>query len=208
MGTVDALGEEDIQRAHSFLNILSVFEAEIACQNKSWRRVLEVIDERTSMAIVDLGTFEAITDLLWVQKDCPAEVLLAALEAILHASLDRSALSVDKFSRWLRAICTILLSRNLTADRMKAIGYVEQAVGVLQEHSEEGDPQAYPMDERHWLMGTVYNTGIECLHMSFLDEAKRWFEAAATICRYIPDGEARAERVSKTYASLLARYGG
>ncbi len=23
--------------------------------------------------------------------------------------------------------------------------------------------QAYPMDERHWLMGTVYNTGIECL---------------------------------------------
>lgn len=41
---MDALGEEDIQRAHSLLNILFVFEAEIACQNKSWGRILEVID--------------------------------------------------------------------------------------------------------------------------------------------------------------------
>ncbi|KAI1789167.1 meiosis protein SPO22/ZIP4 like-domain-containing protein [Ganoderma leucocontextum] len=192
MGTMDALGEEDLQRAHSFLNVLSVFETEIACQNKSWGRILEVIDESTRTQNVDLETLEAITDLL----------------VILHTSLDRAVLSVDKFSRWLRAICTILLSRNSTADRAKAVGYVEQAVGVLQEHGAEGDAQAYPMDERHWLMGTVYNTGIECLHMSFLDEAKRWFEAAATICRYIPDGEARAERVSRTYASLLARYGG
>ena len=23
--------------------------------------------------------------------------------------------------------------------------------------------QAYPLDERHWLLGTAYNTGIECL---------------------------------------------
>lgn len=23
--------------------------------------------------------------------------------------------------------------------------------------------QGYPMDERHWLLGTAYNTGIECL---------------------------------------------
>ena len=23
--------------------------------------------------------------------------------------------------------------------------------------------QSYPLDERHWLMGTTYNTGIECL---------------------------------------------
>ena len=93
-------------------------------------------------------------------------------------------LSVEKFSRWLRAICTILLSRNSAADRTKAIGYVEQAVGVLQEHAADDDPQVrdpcagsgpldacpharvpqgYPMDERHWLMGTAYNTGIECL---------------------------------------------
>lgn len=44
MGTMDALGEEDIQRAHSFLNVLSVFETEIACQSKTWNRILEVID--------------------------------------------------------------------------------------------------------------------------------------------------------------------
>ena len=39
-----ALGEEDVQRAHSFLNVLSVFETEIACQLKTWCRILEVIE--------------------------------------------------------------------------------------------------------------------------------------------------------------------
>lgn len=104
-------------------------------------------------------------------------------QAILHASLDRMSLSVRKFSRWLRALCTILLSRNSPADRAKAIGYVEQAVAVLREHSDAGDEQdvnqfsrnlsrrgtsnifdqVFPFDERQWLLGTAYNTGIECL---------------------------------------------
>ena len=55
-------------------------------------------------------------------------------QAILHASLNRSALSVKKFARWLRAICTMLLARNTAPDRLKAIGYVEQAIIVLEEH--------------------------------------------------------------------------
>ena len=62
---------------------------------------------------------------------------------------------------------------------------------------------------------------------SNLDEAKRWFEAAAMIARIIPDGEAQAQQVShrpyslrpaiadcfvyfqveKSYRELLARYG-
>jgi hypothetical protein len=55
-------------------------------------------------------------------------------QAILRASLDRSALSVEKFARWLRAICTMLLARNTAPDRLKAIGYIEQAIVVLEEH--------------------------------------------------------------------------
>jgi hypothetical protein len=43
-------------------------------------------------------------------------------------------LSVEKFARWLRAICTILLARNTTPDRLKAISYIEQAIVVLEEH--------------------------------------------------------------------------
>ena len=54
-------------------------------------------------------------------------------QSILHASLEHNALSLEKFSRWLRAICTILLSRDLNADRPRAIGFVEQAIGVLKE---------------------------------------------------------------------------
>lgn len=71
----------------------------------------------------------------------PPELLLSEhscalilLQAILHASLDRSALSVEKFARWLRAICTILLARNTAPDRLKAIGYIEQAITVLEDH--------------------------------------------------------------------------
>ncbi|KAH9850619.1 meiosis protein SPO22/ZIP4 like-domain-containing protein [Lenzites betulinus] len=202
----NSLDDEDMQNARSFLSILSVFGVEIACRLKTWNRVLEIIEDISRAQKVDLNTFEAITDILWVEKGCPIDVLFAALEGILHASLDRAALSVEKFSRWLRAICTILLSRSAPADRTKAVQYVEQAVGVLQDHAAERDPQGYPMDERHWLLATAYNTGIECLHSSMLDEAKRWFEAATTVCRFVPDGESRAEKISKTYSQLLERY--
>ena len=40
---VGVLDEKEISRAHSFLNILSVFETEVACQMKAWSRILEVI---------------------------------------------------------------------------------------------------------------------------------------------------------------------
>jgi len=58
-------------------------------------------------------------------------------QAILHASLDRGALSIKKFARWLRTICTMLLSRNTAPDRLKAIGYIEQAIIVLEEHGSD-----------------------------------------------------------------------
>lgn len=89
--------------------------------------------------------------------------------------------------------------------------------------------QPYPMDERQWLLATSYNTGAECLQSassglvivsrvtdkffsildsaSMLDEAKRWFEASTVICRFVPDGKDRAEKISETYTHLLARYG-
>ena len=107
-----------------------------------------------------------------------------AAEALLRASLDHNQLSVEKFARWLRAICTIILARNTTTDRTKAIGYVEQALAVIEDHN-DGDEvrykcfhmpcttadgmmdfnllQPYPMDERQWLLATSYNTGAECL---------------------------------------------
>jgi len=62
------------------------------------------------------------------------------------------------------------------------------------------------MDERQWLLGTSYNTGIECLHASQLDEAKRWFESSTVLCKFVPDGQERAEKISETYTQLLARY--
>ncbi|PCH33182.1 hypothetical protein WOLCODRAFT_93070 [Wolfiporia cocos MD-104 SS10] len=198
------LDSDDTSRAVSFIHVLRVFESEILCHLKMWRQLLDVIQETTSASdALAVSTFEAITDILWVEKDCPVEVLFTALEAILHASLDRSSISIEKFSRWLRAICTMLLSRNTAADRLKAIGYVEQAAHVLEDRSAEGEPEVYPQDERLWLLGTSYNTGIECLHASLLDEAKRWFEASTTICRFVPDGDNRAAKVQKFLFACL-----
>ena len=74
----------------------------------------------------------------------------------------------------------MLLSRNTTPERLRAIAYIEQAVSVLSDHSEERDengevctihfmnhevqligllraPQIYPLDERLWLLTTTYN---------------------------------------------------
>jgi len=132
-------------------------------------------------------------------------VLYKCLEAILRASLNHNSLSIEKFSRWLRAICTISLARNTPADKVKAIGYVEQALSVIEEHSDNNE--LYPMDERQWLLATAYNTGTECLHSSMLDEAKRWFEASTVICRFVPGGKECAEKISETYTHLLSRYG-
>ncbi|KAG1775142.1 meiosis protein SPO22/ZIP4 like-domain-containing protein [Suillus placidus] len=108
-------------------------------------------------------------------------VLFAALEATLHACLSRGHFSLEKFAR---------------ADRSKAIGYVDQAIAVLEEHGDarDGGDLLYPLDERQWLLSTAYNTGLECLHASMVDEAKRWFECSTIICRFVPDGRQRAEK--------------
>ncbi|KAI0727576.1 hypothetical protein C8Q72DRAFT_839118 [Fomitopsis betulina] len=196
---------EDTSHSQAYVHVLRIFEVEMLCHLKEWEQLLQVVNETIQTDAAAVDTYEAIADILWVEKDCPVDVLFTALEAILHASLDRGSLSIDKFSRWLRAICTMLLSRNTAEDRTRAIGYVEQAVHVLEDHTQDG-AQAYPIDERQWLLGTSYNTGIECLHASLLDEAKRWFEASTTICRFVPDGGTRADKISETYTRLLERY--
>ncbi|KAJ7115262.1 meiosis protein SPO22/ZIP4 like-domain-containing protein [Mycena epipterygia] len=195
---------DDILRIQYFLHVLRVFEAEMLAQLRDWDQLSQIVTDVVTSGPLGVGTYEAIVDILWAEPDCPINVLLNGLEAILRASLDQNSLSVDKFSRWLRGICTIILARNTPADRLKAIGYVEQAVTVIEDNSDGDD--AYPVDERHWLLGTAYNTGFECLEASMLDEAKRWFEAATVICRFVPGGKERADKISETYMHLLARY--
>jgi len=82
------------------------------------------------------------------------------------------------------------------------------------------------MDERYWLVSTAYNTGIECLQFVIdvfpivsvvgrltlvrsaccLDEARRWFESSTVLCRFVPDGKVRSEKIAETYSYLLTRY--
>ena len=39
---------------------------------------------------------------------------------------------------------------------------------------------------------------------SSLDEAKRWFEVSAVICRFVPEGKSRAEKVGLLFITLEA----
>ncbi|KAI0344026.1 hypothetical protein BDW22DRAFT_1412644 [Trametopsis cervina] len=191
-------GGEARERVSSFLRAVLVFHAEVSCHLKNWKDIMNVIKEATEFNTTNMDTLEAIAGILWVEKECPVQVLFSALEAILHASLEQETMSVQKFSRWLRAICTILLSRNTEDDRTRAIGYVEQGIVVLEERLSHlaDEHNLYPEDERQWLLGISYNTGVECFHASRAEEAKRWFEAATVICRFIPEGKMRSAKQS------------
>ncbi|KNZ75710.1 Testis-expressed sequence 11 protein [Termitomyces sp. J132] len=197
--------DEEVLRMQYFIHTLRVFEAEFLTRAKLWDQIPQLVQEIVNSGPLALNTYEAVADILWVEKDCPINVLYGCLEALLRASLDHNHLSVEKFSRWLRAICTIILARNTPEDRAKAIGYVEQALTVIEDNHDSDQP--YPIDERQWLLATTYNTGTECLHGAMLDEAKRWFEASTVICRFVPDGQDRAKKISDTYTHLLSRYG-
>ncbi|KAF8315267.1 uncharacterized protein EI90DRAFT_2946791, partial [Cantharellus anzutake] len=89
---------------------------------------------------------------------------------------------IGKFSRWLRAICTILFTRNGATARQKALGFIEQAVEVIRDAVERSE---YPMDEREWAFTISYNAGVECLGANMLDEGKRWFECASMLGTFI-----------------------
>ncbi|KAF9444140.1 SPO22-domain-containing protein [Macrolepiota fuliginosa MF-IS2] len=188
---------EDGDAAHVryLVHTLRVFETDFLVQLKDWGRVSAVIGEIVESGPLATDTYEAIADILWSDKECPVNVLYTCLEKILHGGLTHKSISVEKFARWLRGLCTISLARNTSDDRLKAIGHIEQALAVLEQHHE--NDESYPMDERQWLLATAYNTGTECLHASLFDEAKRWFEAATVICRFVPGGRERAEKVWK-----------
>ncbi|SJL03232.1 uncharacterized protein ARMOST_06583 [Armillaria ostoyae] len=121
--------ENDLARVGYFLHTLRVFEVEMLVRLGEWEAVGRVVGDTVKAGPLAASTYEAIADILWVRKDCPINILYVGLESILRASLDHNSLSIDKFSRWLRALCTIMIARN---DRLKAVGYVEQAVGVIE----------------------------------------------------------------------------
>jgi hypothetical protein len=60
-------------------------------------------------------------------------------QAMLHSCLQSDAIGIRPFSRWLRALCTVLLARNRVEDRKKAISYIEQALPVLQQGGCDSD---------------------------------------------------------------------
>ncbi|EPQ61285.1 hypothetical protein GLOTRDRAFT_31559, partial [Gloeophyllum trabeum ATCC 11539] len=65
--------QEDIPRVRSFLHVLRVFQVEMLCHLKDWCTLLETVGEIVRADALAVNTFEAVADILWVEKDCPTE---------------------------------------------------------------------------------------------------------------------------------------
>lgn len=99
-----------------------------------------------------------------------------SFQAVLRASLSHSSLSVEKFSRWLRAICSIILARGTAEDRMRAIGYIEQGVSVMGDHHEDVGQE----EVNEVLARLFFNTFL----ISFIVSARRTPVATCNLFQY------------------------
>ncbi|KAG9124869.1 hypothetical protein FRC07_009932 [Ceratobasidium sp. 392] len=151
------------------------------------------------MECVSATTLESIANLLGAAN-------MGLNKVMLRASLDSKHMSIDKFSRWLRALCTILLGRNKQQDRANALSFIEQAVEVIKENQDEGGEQMYAHDEREWLLHIAFNTGVERFSVSDLEEAKRWIETATALARLVHNSSTASEKINALYQQVLARY--
>lgn len=131
-------------------------------------------------------------------------------------------------------MCTILLTRATGSDRSKAIGYVDRAIAVLEEHGDArvggdlvifqfggvcrlirlyGSSILWTSVSGFWAQRTTLassassqsishvvctDTGLVYLSASMVNEAKRWFECSTVLCRFVPDGRQRAEKVGRS----------
>ncbi|KAG6900561.1 hypothetical protein C0993_008715 [Termitomyces sp. T159_Od127] len=63
--------DEEVLRMQYFMHTLHVFEAEFLTRAKTWDRIPQLIREIVDSGPLALGTYEAVADILWVEKDCP-----------------------------------------------------------------------------------------------------------------------------------------
>ncbi|KAG8721685.1 hypothetical protein FRC08_011094 [Ceratobasidium sp. 394] len=188
------------------VNLFLIFEVEVLSRLQRWEGVQAVVEVAAKLECVNATTLESIANLLWMDEACPTDVLYSALDVMLRASLDSKHMSIDKFSRWLRALCTILLGRNKQQDRANALSFIEQAVEVIKENENESSDQVYAHDEREWLLHIAFNTGVERFSVSDLQEAKRWMETATALARLVQNSGAASEKINALYQQVLARY--
>ncbi|CUA77764.1 hypothetical protein RSOLAG22IIIB_06771 [Rhizoctonia solani] len=195
------------ERPGYMINLFFTFEIEVLCRIHEWQRIRAVVETATEMECVTSTTLEAMADLLWSEDGCPTDVLYSALEAMLRSSLKSKNISVDKFSRWLRALCTILLARNRQQDRASALSFIEQAVEVIKDNKDESGDQMYAHDEREWLLHVAFNTGVERFTVSDIQEAKRWIETATVLAGLVHNSLVASEKINAVYRQVLAKYG-
>ncbi|EUC65587.1 SPO22/ZIP4-like meiosis protein [Rhizoctonia solani AG-3 Rhs1AP] len=195
-------------RPDYMINLFFTFEMEVLCRLHQWQRIKDVVEAATEMECVTSTTLEAMADLLVELTFFPVRPANLDLDkAMLRSSLKSKNISIDKFSRWLRALCTILLARNRQQDRVSAISFIEQAVEVIKDNKDESGDQMYAHDEREWLLHITFNTGVERLAVSDIQEAKRWIETATVLAGLVHNSDAASEKINAVYRQVLAKYG-
>lgn len=72
--------QDDKLRMEYFIHTLYVFEAEFLSYAKRWDQIAQLVEEFTKSGSLVIGTYEAVADILWAQKECPVNVLYGCLE--------------------------------------------------------------------------------------------------------------------------------
>ncbi|PVG03379.1 hypothetical protein CPB86DRAFT_810987 [Serendipita vermifera] len=196
--------EETVMSSISHLSF--IYQIECLAELREWEDLQSCIQGSNYPSDVSIETQEAVADILWSHQGCPVAVLFTCLESILSATTQQGRLSVKKFSRWLRALCTILLSRGKVTDRQKALSYMNQAIDILKTQTEVPDEDRFPLEEKQWLISTAFNTGVECVSSFQTQEAREWYEVAVILCRFTPGSP--QEKIQLAYEELLNRHSG
>lgn len=93
------LDEGEGDRIQYFLHTLRVFETEFLVHLKEWNQISQIVQEIVKSGPLAVDTYEAIADILWVDKDCPVNVLHECLEVLTRhlSSVKGNTLNLRSF---------------------------------------------------------------------------------------------------------------
>ncbi|KIJ97167.1 hypothetical protein K443DRAFT_106039 [Laccaria amethystina LaAM-08-1] len=83
LNNAKALDEGEGDRIQYFLHTLRVFETEFLVHLKEWNQISQIVQEIVKSGLLAVDTYEAIADILWVDKDCPVNGKYATLSFLM-----------------------------------------------------------------------------------------------------------------------------
>ncbi|CDZ98375.1 Tetratricopeptide-like helical [Phaffia rhodozyma] len=141
--------------------VLIAFQVEASCALQEWKKAETIVEEFMAKKEASVQLFESLANIIWRQDGCPTDVVYTILRRILFSSLDLDLIpSLDKLSRWLRTLISILNARGRASDIEESLSLLNQGIDLLKANAGSLS-QSYPEDEVEWLLAVAWNKGNE-----------------------------------------------